>query len=130
MKFAKFVFYLAGIWGLLIITPLYFIFDTIGIKDPPAINHPGFYYGFAGTAVAWQIAFLVIARDPIRLRPLMIPSMIEKFAYAIAIVTLVMQGRTNRRDLVFAATDGLLGLLFIAAYATTSALATEPRSQS
>ena len=74
MKFAKVVFWIAGIWGLLIITPLYFMFDLIGRKDPPPITHPGFFYGFVGLALAWQIAFLVIARDPVRYRSLMIPS--------------------------------------------------------
>jgi len=116
MKFAKAVFWIAGIWGLLVITPLYFMFDLIGRKDPPAITHPGFYYGFVGVALAWQLAFLVIARDPLRLRPMMIPSVVEKFTYGIAVVALVMQGRMHRSDLVFAATDSILGLLFVIAY--------------
>jgi len=119
MKFAKVVYWVAGIWGILVITPLYFMFDVIGRNDPPAITHPGFYYGFAGLALAWQIAFLVIARDPVRLRPMMIPSMVEKFSYGIAMVTLVMQGRTHKADLVFAGTDMLLGVLFVAAYVGT-----------
>ena len=38
MKFAKIVFRIAGIWGFLVITPLYFIFDVIGKKDPPPIT--------------------------------------------------------------------------------------------
>ncbi len=120
MKFAKVVFWVAGIWGLLVITPLYFMFNLIGTKDPPPITHPGFYYGFAGLALAWQIAFLVIAQDPIRYRPMMIPSIVEKFTYAIAVVTLVRQSRMHSSDLLFAGTDGLLGLLFIAAYAKTA----------
>jgi hypothetical protein len=119
MKFAKVVFWIAGIWGLLVITPLYFMFDLIGRKDPPAITHPGFYYGFVGVALAWQIAFLVIARDPVRLRPMMIPSVLEKFTYGIAVVALVMQGRMHRSDLVLAATDSILGLLFVIAYLQT-----------
>jgi hypothetical protein len=119
MKFAKVVYWVAGIWGILVITPLYFMFDLIGRNDPPAITHPGFYYGFAGLALAWQIAFLVIARDPVRLRPMMIPSMVEKFSYGIAVVTLVMQGRMHKSDLVFAGTDTLLGVLFVAAYVGT-----------
>ena len=53
MKFAKIVFWVAGIWGVLILTPLYFIFDMIGRKDPPPITHPAFYYGFVGAALAW-----------------------------------------------------------------------------
>jgi hypothetical protein len=120
MRFAKVVYWVAGIWGLLVITPLYFMFNLIGRRDPPAITHPGFYYGFVGTALAWQIAFLVIAKDPIRLRPMMIPSMVEKFAYAIAVVVLVMQRAMHRSDLVFAGTDLLLGVLFVAAWVKTS----------
>ena len=124
MRFAKVVFRVAGIWGLLLITPLYFIFDLIGQKDPPPINHPGFYYGFVGCAFAWQFAFLVIGSDPIRFRPLMIPSMVEKFTYAPAILLLVLQGRTRSTDLIFAATDFILGVLFIAAYLKTTGEAT------
>ena len=115
MKFAKFTFYLAGIWGLLVITPLYFLFDIINQKDPPPITHPGFYYGFVGAAFAWQIAFLVIARDPLRLRPMILPSIVEKFSYAIAVITLVAQGSMHHSDLVFAATDTLLRLHYISA---------------
>jgi len=119
MKFAKVVFWVAGIWGLVVITPLYFMFDLIGKNDPPAITHPGFYYGFVGCALAWQIAFICIGRDPVRLRVMMIPSVVEKFTYCTAVVVLVMQGRTNQRDLVFAVTDLTLGALFVAAYVVT-----------
>ncbi len=119
MKFAKVVFWVAGIWGVLVIMPLYFLFDLIGKNDPPAITHPGFYYGFVGCALAWQIAFLIIAREPVRLRVMMIPSAVEKFTFGVAVVTLVMQGRMHRTDLVFAGTDLLLGVLFVAAYVKT-----------
>jgi hypothetical protein len=119
MKLAKIVFWIAGIWGFLLITPLYFIFDLIGRRDPPPITHPGFYYGFVGCALAWQIAFCVIATDPVRYRLLMLPSIVEKFTYGIAIVLLVLQRRTNPSDLVFAATDLSLGFLFIACYFKT-----------
>jgi hypothetical protein len=92
---------------------------VIGRQDPPAITHPGFYYGFVGCALAWQIAFLVIGADPVRMRPMMVPSMVEKFTYCTAAVVLVMQGRTNQRDLVFALTDMTLGVLFVAAWVKT-----------
>jgi hypothetical protein len=119
MKFAKVVFWVAGIWGLLVITPLYFMFDQIGQKDPPAITHPGFYYGFVGVALAWQIAFLLIARDPVRFRPMMIPSVVEKFTWTIAVGVLVMQGRMHGSELVFGGTDFVLGVLFVVAYLKT-----------
>jgi hypothetical protein len=119
MKFAKIVFWIAGIWGLLVITPLYFLFDFISQKDPPAITHPGFYYGFVGCALAWQVAFCFLATDPVRYRPLMLPSILEKATYAVAIVVLVLQGRTRPTELVFAGTDALLGLLFVISYLKT-----------
>ena len=121
MKFAKVVFWVAGIWGVVVITPLYFIFDLIGKNDPPLITHPGFYYGFVGCALAWQIAFLIIGTNPVRLRPMMIPSVVEKFTFGEAVVALVTQGRMYRADLVFAATDLALGVLFVAAFVKTGA---------
>ena len=104
---------------MLIITPLYFMFDLIGRKDPPPITHPGFFYGFVGVALAWQIAFFCIATDPVRYRLLMIPSVLEKVGYGAAVVTLVLQGRMHGSDLVFAGTDLLLGVLFVIAYFKT-----------
>ena len=125
MKFAKVVYWVAGIWGVLVLTPLYFMFDAIGRKDPPAITHPGFYYGFAGVGLAWQIAFLVMALDPVRLRPMMLPSVMEKFTFGIAVVVLVMQGRTRSSDLVLAAIDMTLGVLFLAAWWKTKGVEEE-----
>src|SRR5215469_783988 len=105
MKFAKFVFTVAGIWGLFLITPLYSLFDRIGLQDPPAITHPAFYYGFAGLALVWQLSFLLIASNPIRFRPIMMPAILEKLVYSIPVIILVAQKRTNPNDLLFAAID-------------------------
>lgn len=116
MRFAKIVFWIAGIWGVLVITPLYFMFDVIGRNDPPPITHPAFFYGFAGAALAWQVAFFLIAKDPLRHRPLMIPSVLEKLSYGAAVVLLVGQGRMHASDLVFGGVDLLLGILFVIAY--------------
>ena len=122
MKFAKIVFRVAGIWGLSVLTPLYFMFDLIGRNDPPPITHPGFFYGFVGVALAWQIAFIFIATDPARYRPLMIPSILEKVSFAAPVIILVLQGRMHKSDLVFVYTDLLLGLLFVVAYFKTPSL--------
>jgi hypothetical protein len=78
MKFAKIVFWTAGIWGILVLTPLFFILDSISRNDPPPVTHPGFYYGFATVGLAFQFVFVVIARDPVRFRPMMIPSIFER----------------------------------------------------
>ncbi|MGB2632770.1 MAG: hypothetical protein WAM58_02425 [Candidatus Acidiferrum sp.] len=119
MKFAKVVFGVAGIWGVLVLTPLYFMFDLIGKQDPPPITHPGFYYGFVGAGLAWQLVFFVIARDPVRFRLLMIPSVVEKLSYVIPVAVLVMQGRTRKQDLLFVGTDLVLAILIVAAFVAT-----------
>ena len=74
------------------------------------------YYGFVGVGLAWQIAFLIIARDPARFRPIIIPAVLEKFSFGIAMTVLYLQGRVHPSDLTFAATDLLLGLLFVVAF--------------
>jgi uncharacterized membrane protein YccC len=119
MRFAKILFWIAGIWGVLVITPLYFMFNLISRTDPPPITHPGFFYGFVGAALAWQIAFFIIATNPPRFRPLMLPSVLEKFSYSIAVILLVMQKRMQASDLVFGSVDLLLGVLFVIAYFRT-----------
>jgi len=119
MRFAKIVFWVAGIWGFLVLTPLYFMFELISRNDPPPITHPGFFYGFVGLGLAWQVAFIVIATDPVRFRPLMIPCILEKVSWSAAVIILVLQGRMHKSDLVFGGTDLLLGLLFLIAYFKT-----------
>jgi hypothetical protein len=119
LKFAKIVFRIAAVYGVLVLTPLYFLFDIIGRQDPPPITHPGFYYGFVGVALAWQFAFWVISTDPVRYRALMIPSVIEKFSFGIAGIVLVLQHRMHSSDLVLIGMDLLLGVLFVAAYFKT-----------
>jgi hypothetical protein len=69
--------------------------------------------------LAWQVAFCFMATDPVRYRPLMIPSVLEKATFAVAVVTLVLQGRMHPSELVLAGTDSLLGLLFMIAYFKT-----------
>ena len=95
MKFAKVVFSVAGIWGILVTLPLYFMYDYIGRQSPPAINHPEFYYGFAGVTLTWQAVFLLIARDPARYRVMIIPSIFEKFSYVIANLVLFANRRMS-----------------------------------
>ena len=120
MKFAKVVFTIAGVWGLLVVTPLYFLFNTLSRQYPPAITHPEFYYGFAGVALAWQIAFLIIASDPVRFRLIMVPSILEKLGYTVAIVVLCLQGHAAQSNLIFAGADLLLCLLFLMAFVKTT----------
>jgi hypothetical protein len=106
---------------VIVIAPLYFMFDAIGKAYPPPINHPDLYYGFAGVTLSWQIAFLIIAKDPIRLRPLIPAAVLEKALYVGALLVLYGQGRITPMQAGFAIPDGLLGVLFAISYIKTKA---------
>lgn len=125
MLFAKRVYLIAGIYGLIVLVPQYFLEVKNGLDYPPAINHPEYYYGFVGVGIAWQIAFLVMSTDPVRYRPLMIPSVIEKAGFGIAAAVLFAMGRLNSNMLLAGTIDLVLGAMFIASY-----VATGPRSKS
>jgi len=116
MKFTKLLFLIAGIYGLIVLLPLYFMEAKSGRDYPPAITHPEFYYGLIGVAIAWQLCFLIISRDPRRFRPIMPAAIVEKLSYGIAIIILYLQGRTGATILSSGLIDSLLGLLFIIAY--------------
>jgi hypothetical protein len=122
LRFAKSVFTVAGIWGILVTVPLYFVYDYIGRQSPPAINHPEFYYGFAGVTLTWQVVFLLIARDPARYRVMIIPSILEKFSYVIANLALFANQRMSASQALPSTTDLVLALLFIAAFLKTRAV--------
>jgi hypothetical protein len=120
LKFAKVVFTVAGIWGILVTLPLYFLYDFIGRQSPPAINHPEFYYGFAGVTLTWQVVFLLIARDPARYRVMIIPSILEKFSYVIANLVLFANHRMSASQVLPSTSDLVLALLFITAFLKTT----------
>ncbi len=113
MKFAKYTFLGAGIYGLLVLVPQYFLEQKIGADNPPAITHPEFFYGFLGVAVAFQLVFLIISRDPVRYRTLILPSIVEKFSFAIAASVLFATGRLAAEVFAAGMIDLFLGTLFI-----------------
>jgi len=122
--FARRVYTIAGIYGLIVMFPQYFLEDKIGRDYPPPITHPEYFCGFVGVVIVWQIAFLVIARDPARYRPLMPVTVLEKLAFAVPVMLLYRDGRVAGAVLPFAAIDLLLGLLFFLAYRRTSSTST------
>ena len=119
MRFAKYVFITAGIWGIVVLTPLFWLVDVTGRRYPPPADYPQFLYGFLFVAMAWQIAFLVIGANPIRFRPLMIPAIIEKLGYVSTLAILYSQSRISSIDTQPILPDLLLGILFIVSFVKT-----------
>ena len=111
-RFASRVYTIAGVYGLIVMLPQYFLEDRIGRDTPPPITHPEYFYGFIGIVVVWQLAFLVIARDPARFRALMPVTVLEKLAFAVPVAVLYAQGRVSGTALFFSGLDLVLGVLF------------------
>jgi hypothetical protein len=126
MKFARWTFGVAGVYGVLAILPLYFLESRIAQETPPAITHPEFFYGFIGVGLAWQLAFLCIASDPARYRLIMLPAVVEKFSFTIAAAVLFLKDRVPATLVGFGSVDLVLGVLFILAWLRTAA----PRKES
>jgi hypothetical protein len=117
MRFAKFTFIGAGIWGIVVLTPLYWLFDITGRLYSPPTDYPHFFYGFLSVAMAWQLAFLVIGSNLARYRPLMIPGMLEKLGHVGGVAILYGNARIPTIDAQAAIPDLLLAILFMVAFA-------------
>ncbi len=116
MRFARFTFVGAGIWGITVLTPFYWLVDVTGRVYRPPIDYPHFFYGFLSVAMAWQIAFLVIGSDPARFRPLMLVGVVEKLGHVFGVLAMYRQARITTLDAQGAIPDLVLALAFVAAF--------------
>jgi hypothetical protein len=114
--FARRVYTIAGLYGVLVMFPQYFLEQKIGRDTPPAITHPEYFYGFIGIVLAWQLAFLVIGRDPARFHALMPVTVLEKLAFAVPVAVLYSLGRVAPTTLLFGVIDLVLAILFFVSY--------------
>lgn len=119
MTFARIVFLIAGIWGIAVLTPMYWLRDVTGRAYAVPVDSPQFFYGFFAVALTWQLAFLAIAWDPRRLRPFMLLGVVEKMSYVITLAALYQHARISTDDALAAIPDLLLGGLFVVAFVKT-----------
>ena len=119
-RFPRLVFAAAGMYGLLTVTPLYWMESSIARDTPPGITHPEYYYGFIGVTVAWQLVFLLIARDPMRHRAVMPLAVVEKLGFGVAALVLSAHHRLAGLVLGFGVVDLVLAVLFGTSYVLTN----------
>jgi hypothetical protein len=119
MKFARRVYVIAAVYGIVALVPQYFMEEKIGRDFPPPIMHPEQFYGFIGVALAWQVMFLVIARDPLRFRPAMPVTVLEKITFAVPCAILFVQGRIAAPVFAVGMIDLVLATLFTIAWVKT-----------
>ena len=127
VRFARVVLTVAGTFGLIQVLPLYLAEPALNRMAPPALTHPEFYYGFIGIVVAWQVAFLIMSRDPLRYRALFPALFLEKLLWPAAVYTLYAAGRLNAPSTLAAGALDLVWLaLFLTAWARLGAYGRSP----
>ena len=113
MKLARWIFVIAGLYGVLALTPAFF-------TATPAGAAPEFYYGFLGLALVWQFAFFLIASDPQRYRPLMLIAVLEKLSFFATCLALYAAGAMAMSPIFIGGMiDGVLMALFAFAWFIT-----------
>lgn len=117
--FAKRVFQIAGIWGFALIAFAYAAYFFGGEEWSVYTSHPQYVHGFFLVTLAWQVAFLLIATDPVRYRLLMLAAMLEKFPFTIATLLLYAAGDVPVEVLAAGLVDAVFGVLFSIAYIVT-----------
>lgn len=113
-KFPARMFRWAAIYGLIVLTPLYFT----------ELQWPGgeTFLGFVGLALVFQGVFWLIGGDPVKYRALMPLAVAEKAAFGVPTTLLFAQGYPILPVVaVFAGIDLLLGLGFFLAWRRTPA---------
>jgi len=116
MKFAKYTFLVAGIYGVLVLVPQYFLLERNSQNYPPAITHPEYYYGFVGTALVFQLVFFVISTNPVKYRALIGVSILEKAAFAVPAAVLFFSNMLSPSLFAAGMIDALLGVLFLISF--------------
>jgi hypothetical protein len=113
MKFTRWTFIIAGVYGIVMLVPLYFSEKQISTDFPPAITHLEYFYGFISIALVWQILFLLIAFNPLRYKLVIIPAILEKLSFGIITIFLLGQQKISPVMLGPGIIDIVFGCLFI-----------------
>ena len=119
MKAARFIFTIAGVYGLIVLTPFLFMERMIADQTPGGLTHPEYYYGFLGAALVMQLFYLTIGRDPVRFRPFMPLCTFAKLAFFGPVLVLWLQDKVPAVTLEFASVDFLLAAAFLHAWRIT-----------
>jgi hypothetical protein len=117
MQLARRIFIGAAIWGVLIVTPLFFMEGYYSARY--GAGQPLWYYGFACVTLAWQFGYLLCGLDPVRYRPLMPIAMAAKLSFGVTGFILWQTGRTPLQLWVVTTPDLILVALFFWAWTRT-----------
>ena len=108
LRVARRLFRWAAIYGVIVLVPLYFL--------PPPVQRAEAYYGFIGSALAFQLFYWTIGGDPLRYRALMPIGAVAKLSFAIPALTLFAIGRLDAATAIPVSIDVLLAFGFLWAW--------------
>ena len=126
LKLARWLFAAAGVYGVAVLLPLYFLEANIAVGTG-VLAHPEYFYGFVGTALAAQGVFFMIAYDPLRFRPAMLFAVLEKLAFAVPLFALFGSGRVVGSVVPFGAIDFFWAIVFASLWLLTAKAALDAR---
>lgn len=121
-SFARRVFKVAGIYGLLVLVPQYLMETGVLAGARLQLTRPSDFYGFIGVALVWQFVFLLIAADPPRYHALIPLAVLEKLVFAIPVLALFAAGRVEGVVLAFGMIDLALACLFLMSFKSVAAV--------
>jgi hypothetical protein len=124
MRFAKYVFRIAGVYGLLVTFPLYFMEQRNGLSSRSQSSRILLLIHWCHRCI--QILFFFVASDPVRYRPLMFLCVLEKVSLVPTFFILFPQGRYPVLGIPFVVIDLAFGILFVFAYIKTKGLPNKP----
>jgi CBS-domain-containing membrane protein len=111
-RFARRMFRGAALYGLLVLPPMYLL--------PPPAERAEAYYGFIGSALAFQAVYWTIGGDPRRYRSLMPWGALAKLSFAVPALTLFAAGRLEAPAAALISIDVPLALGFLLAWRRTA----------
>ena len=104
MRFARWSFALAGLYGLIASISLYF-------RAGPSAETQ-WMDAFAGAAGATQLAYWLIASAPARYRPVIPIGIVSKLSFAVPLTILYAHGEVPMATFAFGVIDYALAILF------------------
>ncbi|MDB5705222.1 MAG: hypothetical protein JWN66_2338 [Sphingomonas bacterium] len=115
------IFTIAAIYGVIILLPIYSA-EPMMAKAGRPVSHPELLYGFVGAALAFQLIYWSIGRDPLRYRPLMPIAVIAKLSFGVPTAILFVLGRVDAVTVTLSWIDLLIGACFLFAWRITRAV--------
>ena len=115
---ARHIFRVAAIYGMIILLPLYFA-EPMMAKAGRPVTHPELLYGFVGAALAFQLVYWTISRDPLRFRTLMPIAVLAKWSFGIPVAILFAAGRVDAVTFALSSIDLAISILFLVAWRIT-----------